>query len=110
MFKFYFLSIILTAYLVVSSCTSKEPSYADPLQSILAKGDTTLIKILEKAEQHEIQIRYTQVDRDKNNEPILTSFSFREDENKYFYPASTVKMPVAFLALQRLNELQEKTS
>jgi hypothetical protein len=30
------------------------------------------------------------------------------DPDKYFYPASTVKMPVALLALQRLNELKVK--
>lgn len=96
--------------MVVCSCTSQPPVHIDPLQAILADGDSTLSYVLQNGEKHEIQIRYTQVDRDKNNEPILTSFSFKEDENKYFYPASTVKMPVAFLALQRLNEIQEELS
>lgn len=106
----YLLITIGFVYLMLCSCKSTTPSYSDPLQAILSQGDSTLSHVLQHAEKLEIQIRYTQIDRDKNNKPILTSFSFREDENKYFYPASTVKMPVAFLALQRLNEIKKELS
>jgi hypothetical protein len=58
--------------------------------------------------EFEIQIRYTQIDRDENNIPKFTPYSWNENEN-YFYPASTVKMPVAFAALQKFNEIKEKT-
>jgi len=101
-----FFCILLLSLASLYSCKEEVPSYPDPLQEILANGDSTLTHIIQDAEEHEIQIRYTQIDRDKENNPILTSFSFREEQSKYFYPASTVKMPVAFLALQRLNELR----
>ena len=58
------------------------------------------------AEEHQVQIIYTQINRDKNNKPSFTSYEFGVNEELYFYPASTVKMPTAFLALQQLNELQ----
>ncbi|MFT6810457.1 MAG: hypothetical protein ACJA01_003700 [Saprospiraceae bacterium] len=104
----YLFSLIILVH-ILSSCQQKAPSHPDPLKEILASGDSTLTQTLQNAEALEIQIRYTQIDRDANNNPILTSFSFREDQNKYFYPASTVKMPVAFLALQRLNKIREET-
>lgn len=53
----------------------------------------------------QVQIIYTQVDRDAANNPSFTHHFYQLNPNQYFYPASTVKMPAAFLALQRLNEL-----
>lgn len=52
-----------------------------------------------------IQIKYTQIDRDRKNRPQFTDYSFNLQPDQYFYPASTVKMPLAFLALEKLNEL-----
>ena len=62
-------------------------------------------QFLSKKDKYEVQIRYTRVDRDAEQKPMLTSYSFNYDSTRYFYPASTVKMPVAFLALQKANEL-----
>jgi hypothetical protein len=53
-----------------------------------------------------IQIIYTKIDRDQANKPTFTDYTFNADPDKYFYPASTVKMPGAFLALEKLNELK----
>ena len=58
-----------------------------------------------KDSSHQVQIIYTQINRDKTNRPSFISYRYQVDDDLYFYPASTVKMPVAFLALQRLNEL-----
>jgi hypothetical protein len=52
-----------------------------------------------------IQIIYTQVDRSKTNVPVLTNHYYNVTPSHYFYPASTIKLPVAALALQRLHEL-----
>ncbi len=53
--------------------------------------------------EHEVQIRYTQIDR-RNDSIIFTDFDFQVDDNNYFYPASTVKFPAAVAALEKLNE------
>jgi hypothetical protein len=49
---------------------------------------------------------YTRIDRNKKGEPVFTDDLFNVNSTKYFYPASTVKLPIAILALQRLNELK----
>jgi hypothetical protein len=54
---------------------------------------------------YEVQILYTHVDL---RDTTFTSRSFHLDDNTYFYPASTVKMPTAILALQKVNELQRQ--
>lgn len=59
--------------------------------------------------EYEIQVRYTQIDRDENNFPSFTTHTWNENEN-YFYPASTVKMPVAFAALQKFNEVKRENT
>lgn len=62
--------------------------------------------IIQQAKDRNIQIIYTQVDRDENNFPKFRDYYYNLNPNRYFYPASTVKLPVALLALQRLNELK----
>lgn len=53
-----------------------------------------------------IQVIYTLIDRDKKGRPVFSSHRYGVDTARYYYPASTVKLPVAILALQRLNELK----
>ncbi|MBC7903570.1 MAG: serine hydrolase [Gemmatimonadaceae bacterium] len=53
-----------------------------------------------------VQIIYTQIDRTANNIPVFKPFYFNYEPSEYIYPASTVKLPVALLALQRLNEMK----
>lgn len=68
--------------------------YPERFQFVLANPD------------HKIQVIYTQIDRRKNGKPLFTDHYFNIDDSAYFYPASTVKLPVAILALQKLNELK----
>ena len=39
-----------------------------------------------------------------DNVPSFQSFTYRVDDDEYFYPASTVKLPTALLALEKINE------
>ncbi len=64
--------------------------------------------VMENPAKFEVQIIYTQIDRDKNNQPSFKEYSYRLDKSQYFYPASTVKFPTALLALERVNELNIK--
>ncbi len=77
----------------------------DLLENLMKQEPASFRKILKKKDRYEVQIIYTQIDRDEANQPSFTSHYYNVDSNRYFYPASTVKMPVAFLALERLNEL-----
>jgi len=61
--------------------------------------------VLEDPARYRVQILYTQIDRDADNRPTFRSFEYRVDPDEYFYPASTVKLPTAVLALEKLNRL-----
>ena len=52
-----------------------------------------------------VQIIYTQINRNENNILSFTNYSYNLNPKNYFYPASTVKMPIALLALEKLHEL-----
>ena len=60
--------------------------------------------VLDDADRHRLQILYTRIDRDAENRPLFRSQGYRLTE-EYFYPASTVKLPAAILALEKLNDL-----
>jgi len=70
------------------------------------KNDNFLTEILKNKEEYEIQIAYTEISRNKDGEPIFKDFEFQVDENKYFYPASTIKLPIVVLTLDKINELR----
>ena len=61
--------------------------------------------ILDKKKQFELQIIYTQINRDSENRPSFKTFEYNVDTNRYFYPASTVKLPAVLLAFEKLREL-----
>jgi hypothetical protein len=76
----------------------------DELAAILRAHPEWFSSMLEKAGEHRIQVLYTQIERDKKNRPKFRSFSYGLTD-EYFYPASTVKLPAAVLALEKLNDL-----
>lgn len=64
--------------------------------------------VLNHPKKHEVQVLYTQVNRDKNNKPVFKSFSYNLDPHHYFYPASTVKLAAVIFALEKINDLKIK--
>lgn len=75
------------------------------MHRLLAAYPQYFSEILAREKELGLQVIYTRIDRNKKNKPVFTDHYFGVDSGKYFYPASTVKLPVAILALQRLNEL-----
>jgi hypothetical protein len=61
--------------------------------------------VAEHPDRYNLQIIYTQIDRDARNRPHFNHFFYRVDPKDYFYPASLVKLPVAALALEKINML-----
>ena len=66
-----------------------------------------LLHILNNPDSFQYQLIYTQINRDKNNKPSFTHHYLHVDKNRYFNPASSVKMPLAFLALEKLNKINK---
>ena len=97
--------LILLLLSLFWACEIK-PTYNTPLDQILGEAGGMVDQVLEEAEKFEVQILYTQIDRDSLNQPHFTPYSYRLDKDAYFYPASTVKMPAAFMALEKVNQLR----
>ena len=76
------------------------------MHKVLAANSAFYNSFIAKKDIYKIQVLYTQIDRDKKGQISFTDHSLGLDRDNYFYPASTVKLPIAILALQKLNELK----
>ncbi|GEO03772.1 hypothetical protein AAE02nite_14360 [Adhaeribacter aerolatus] len=74
-------------------------------QILRQNSDSLLQQIVQHPAKYQVQILYTQINRDKNNHPKLTSYAYHLNPENYFYPASTVKLPGALAALEKINNL-----
>lgn len=74
----------------------------------LLKKSPQLAPILDNKDMYEIQVIYTQINRDAQNFPQFVTQYFNHDPKRYFYPASTVKLPAVLLALEKINKLNIK--
>ncbi|KAB7529709.1 hypothetical protein F8C76_17430 [Flagellimonas olearia] len=92
----------LPLLLIFMGCTTK--NVTDPLKAALASENPLIKRVMEQLDAHEIQIRYTQIDR-RNDSILFTDHDFQVDTDNYFYPASTVKFPAAVATLEKLNEV-----
>ena len=83
--------------------SAQERDTDDPLKRLIES--TPALAAVAASAQHEVQVLYTQIDRDIDNAPSFRSYSWNLDRKRYFYPASTVKLPAAVLALEKIEQL-----
>ncbi len=99
-----FLVCLMLSFLALH--VSAQPKTDNWLRELLETQASPFLKeILNKPEVYEYQIIYTQINRDKNNKPHFKHYLLNVDANRYFYPASTVKLPTVLTALEKLNDL-----
>ncbi len=99
--KFY----ILTAFFLVS-CNTEILNYID-------HNDPVINTVLSDWEKYNTQIILTLIERKSNGKIVFKDYNHSLDDELYFYPASTVKLPVALLTLQyitALNQSEKKIS
>jgi hypothetical protein len=82
----------------------------DALLATILNGNSHphLQRIIQNPAKYRLQIIYTEINRNKNNKPSLNNYYFHYNPEQYFNPASMVKMPLAFLALEKLNEINRE--
>jgi hypothetical protein len=71
---------------------TKGPKKDHFLKDLLAQYPQYFEAVLKNPDTLGVQIIYTQINRDKNNKPSLVDYYYNVNPEKYFYPASTVKM------------------
>ena len=98
-FKHASLFLFIGLALFTSSCASKRNLISKTIAT-----DPIMAQYLTNPE-HEVQIIYTQVNL---KDTTFSTEMYNIVPNNYFYPSSTVALPVAALTLQRKNEINRQ--
>jgi hypothetical protein len=98
-------NIIFSLFLFTVFTSGVLYSQNNLIEKLLFENQKQLENVLKNIDTFEVQIIYTQIDRDENNFPVFTTHKYRVNPRNYFYPASTVKLPAAILSLEKLNNL-----
>ncbi|MEM6720173.1 MAG: serine hydrolase [Bacteroidota bacterium] len=93
--------VLILLLVAFNSCTI-EKKMNNPIDFALAAASDKIQNVMKNLEAHEVQIMVT--DSNGNN------FKFQVNDSVYFYPASSVKFPVALAALEKVNQIPEITS
>lgn len=100
---------IILVCIVISTVAYAQPKTDNLLIKLLQQDTSAAVrKVISDPQAYRLQIIYTQIDRDKHNNPSFKNYNFNVDPSNYFNPASTVKLPLALLALEKLNNLHIK--
>ena len=97
------LLLFLLLICVLNACEN-EPSAKNALDYALASENQAIKQVMDSLHRYEVQVKFTEIDR-LNDRIVFKDHDFQVDDNNYFYPASTVKLPVAVLAMEKLNQL-----
>lgn len=95
----------LIIFLLVNVQIMTAQTIDNPVAEILFSNPKLFSPIIDRRSPNEVQIIYTQINRDKDNHPHFKTWTYGRKPDRYFYPASTVKMPAAFMALEKINKL-----
>ena len=85
--------VYILLFLIVSCFSSGNSEFT----RMFIEKNSDLIKILR---DNKTQIKLSIIDKNKG----FNEYEYNVDANQYFYPASTVKLPIALFALEKLNE------
>jgi len=85
----------------------------DRLDTVLSSTRPNLRLVLDRLGAHEVQFMFTEIHRNQNTaEVVFDELSFQCNDSTYFYPASTVKFPMAIMALEKMEKekIMDKTT
>lgn len=71
-----------------------------------SQASPLLKRVLSHPDSFQYQIIYTQIERDKHNKPHFKNYYVHVNRDQYFNPASTVKLPTALVALEKINDMK----
>ena len=100
--RHYWINIFCLILLVnlLNSCDDK-------LEKILDSKDLQIRQIIDNLDKHNLQIIYSEIIRNGDDKVSFKDYFFNVDDDLYYYPASTVKLHVSALTLQKLTELND---
>jgi hypothetical protein len=91
--------LVLITLLFTLSCTYKSEN---PILEVLSSTNLKIKTVVDHIQNHEVQILLTEIER--NGDFVsFKDYSYQVNDSNYFYPASTIKFPIAILALEKMN-------
>lgn len=99
----YRILIVSLVFTTLLSCVSTK-KYSNALDFALSSKDKRLAPVFESSDAYQVQILFAQINRSSNGIE-LKEHLYKVDDNNYFYPASTVKFPVAVMSLEKLHQM-----
>ncbi|MGB3948525.1 MAG: serine hydrolase [Bacteroidia bacterium] len=100
-----FLFLLIENTSVYCQTSNSQENENKLIENIIKSYSPEFKFILENQKKYQVQIIYTQINRDKNNIPSFKQYSYQLNAQNYFYAASLVKLPCSALALEKLNKL-----
>ena len=100
-----FAAALLAAVLLAGALPAAAQGRGNALRHVLRHDTAGLARVLARPGFYRLQILYTRIRRDAAGQPHFRSYRYRVRPRQYFYPASTVKLAAAALALQKLRAL-----
>ncbi len=100
----YRILIVSLVFTTLLSCVSTK-KYSNALDFALSSKDKRLAPVFESSDAYQVQILFAQINRTSNGIE-LKEHLYKVDDNNYFYPASTVKFPVAVMSLEKLHQME----
>ena len=96
----------LSLIFFITSCKKKvkEIKPISVLQEVAASTDSILNIPLSNPEKYKIQILFSRVYEKKDGSILFEKEDLGLNNSNYFYPASTVKLPIALLALEKIQK------
>lgn len=101
--KLFLLLVIISSTMI--ACSRRVIENDSILVDLMSRHPAKFRRIIRHSDSLEVQIIYTRINRDSLNRPEFKSFYFHVDSTRYFYPASTIKLPMVLLALEKINQL-----
>lgn len=83
-------------------CTLRTKAERFDLEATLyARGDAAFRRVLDRRAQYGLQIIFSSIDR-RGSQPLAQTSSLYGEADRWFWPASLIKLPLAALALEQL--------
>ncbi|MDX1472006.1 MAG: serine hydrolase [Flavobacteriaceae bacterium] len=101
--------VCLVAFLFLFFNCEQQQLAEDPIEAALDSENSSISKVIDQAEQYEVQIMLSTINR-KGESIFFNDYQYAVNDSVYFYPASTVKFPIAVLALEKVNSMADISS
>ncbi|MBX7093361.1 MAG: class A beta-lactamase-related serine hydrolase [Flavobacteriales bacterium] len=89
-------------FLITGAQQREEASDNSAFWTTIKKSMPQYKKVFRKHKDYRLELIVTRIDRDQTNHPVKLTRYHYGDSSTYFYPASTVKLPVAIFTMEKI--------